>query len=246
MESMGEEAQVERKKGKSPWLSALMLVLLVPLGIFGFGLLGTGPMAAEAVTLDSYSAEFLASAIGEDSPPSPAGAIFPHIVYRDGTLFVRGVAMSEDEVATIVGDLVPLFGEENIVAELVIDPAFAGNPNDNTQVYFAETVLFESGSAVVAPQFRDVLGASVAFLQLTPDTTIEIFGHTDDQGDEESNLALSQRRVDAARQEMIDRGGDPERLTATGFGESSPIADNDTAEGRAENRRVELTINSGE
>lgn len=235
----------ERKKGGSPWVSALMMLLLVPAAIFGFGLLGTGAMAAEARTIDSYSADFLSSVIGPDSPPSPNESSFPHIVYEDGTLFVRGVARSDGEVDEIVDELAPIFGQDNIVAEILVDPNFAGFETTDTQVYFAESVLFESGSAVVAPQFKDVLGASVAFLQLSPETTIEISGHTDSRGDEESNLALSQARVDAARVEMITRGGDPGRLTATGFGEALPIADNSTPEGRAQNRRVELTIQAG-
>ncbi len=217
-----------------------LVVLVGMVAVFNFGLLD-GDSSSD--TVRDYQSELL-TIIGEDSPASPPGAGFPHIVYNDGVLFVRGVASSEDLVDETIAELEPLFGEGNVIPEIVIDSNFQEDPDASTSVFFSEVVLFESGSAVVAPEFLDVLGASVAFLQLTPDTTIEITGHTDTDGDPESNLALSQARVDAARAAMIERGGDPDRITAVGKGETEPIADNSTEEGRQLNRRVELTIGS--
>ena len=158
--------------------------------------------------------------------------------------FFRGIASSEEEVDDIIARLEPLFGEGNITAEVLIDGNFVDASDGSVAVYFAENVLFESGSASIEPQFEDVLSASAAFLQLSEDTTIEISGHTDSNGTEESNLTLSQARVDAARRAMIAAGGDADRITAIGLGESEPIATNETAEGRQQNRRVELTLNT--
>ena len=67
-------------------------------------------------------------------------------------------------------------------------------------------------------------------------------GHTDSQGSASSNQDLSQRRAEAVRDYLVSRGIAGDRLTAQGFGPSRPIADNGTAEGRANNRRVEIVI----
>lgn len=231
-----------RKKSSSSIISVLIVILLIPAAALAFAHFNDDIMSADATVMNAYSADFLSSAIGPNSPTPPPGAQFPHIVYEEGVLFVRGVAADEDGVAQTVAELQEIFGEDQVVAEFALDPNFVPDPNQATEVYFTENVLFSSGSAAIAPQFLDVLGTSARFLQISPETTITITGHTDSNGTEESNLALSQARVDAARQAMIDEGGDPERITAIGVGEAEPIADNSTAAGRQQNRRVELTI----
>jgi OOP family OmpA-OmpF porin len=71
---------------------------------------------------------------------------------------------------------------------------------------------------------------------------VEVDGHTDSRGSDAHNLDLSQRRAAAVRQYLVGHGIAPERLEAQGFGESKPVADNDTAHGMALNRRVELNV----
>lgn len=240
------EAERGKAKGSSPALGILIIILLVPALYFGYGFLQgtTSPAAADPSQNPEYTSDFFAAAIGPNSPQSPPGATYPHIVYESGTLFVRGVASNEGLVNETISELEALFGEGNVIPEVVIEPNHIDDPNAATSVYFSEMVLFGPGSSVVAPEFLDVLGASAAFLQLSPETTLLITGHTDSDGSEESNLELSQARVDAARDAMIAQGGDPDRITAIGAGESEPIADNSTPEGRQANRRVELTIES--
>lgn len=68
-------------------------------------------------------------------------------------------------------------------------------------------------------------------------------GHTDNLGSEKYNLNLSQKRAEAVKKYLEEKGINPNRITAIGFGESKPIADNSTAEGREKNRRVEFKIN---
>jgi OOP family OmpA-OmpF porin len=68
-------------------------------------------------------------------------------------------------------------------------------------------------------------------------------GHTDSVGDDAYNLKLSQRRADAVRKYLVDKGVPSTPLEARGFGEAQPVADNKTADGRAQNRRVVLTRN---
>jgi len=76
-----------------------------------------------------------------------------------------------------------------------------------------------------------------------PQITIDVQGHTDSDGSDATNLTLSQRRVDVIDAYLVAQGVDPARLTTAAFGETQPIADNATAEGRSQNRRVEFTIN---
>jgi len=81
------------------------------------------------------------------------------------------------------------------------------------------------------------------FLREHPDTVAALEGHTDSMGTDEYNQSLSQRRVDAVRQALIDQFGiAANRVRAQGFGEARPVASNDTADGRAQNRRVESVI----
>jgi len=71
---------------------------------------------------------------------------------------------------------------------------------------------------------------------------LSINGHTDNTGDQAKNMILSQKRADAVKNYLESKGVDPQRLTAQGFGEAIPVADNSTAEGRAQNRRVEFKV----
>jgi len=75
-----------------------------------------------------------------------------------------------------------------------------------------------------------------------PEFNLDINGHTDSVGDEAKNLDLSQRRADSVKKYLTDKGIDASRMTARGFGETLPIADNSTAAGRAKNRRVEFKV----
>lgn len=83
---------------------------------------------------------------------------------------------------------------------------------------------------------------ALALISKRPKATFELAGHTDSIGSEAYNLRLSQKRVDSVRDYLIEKGVDGTRMTARGYGESQPVADNGTAAGRAENRRVELRI----
>ena len=107
----------------------------------------------------------------------------------------------------------------------------------------AEKIRFETGSPVLLPESERLLDNVAVLLFDHPELQrIRIDGHTDSQGNNATNLKLSQRRADAVRAYLVKAGVEPARLTAKGFGESKPVADNDTPAGREQNRRVELTI----
>ena len=87
-----------------------------------------------------------------------------------------------------------------------------------------------------------LLRFAAATLNQYPELHIEVAGHSDDVGDAAANAGLSERRARTVRHFLIEYGVAEERLTFKGYGESQPIADNSTAEGRATNRRVELRL----
>jgi OmpA-OmpF porin, OOP family len=103
-------------------------------------------------------------------------------------------------------------------------------------------VTFLPGSTTLTGEARTVLDPAAAALMGQQDLKVEIGGHTDAQGSDAANQRLSQRRADAVRQYLIDKGVAAGRLTAKGYGEAQPVASNDTPAGRAENRRVEFKI----
>ena len=101
-------------------------------------------------------------------------------------------------------------------------------------------VHFDFDKATLRPESLTVLDEDVAALSKWGDVKVEVAGHTDSKGSDAYNLNLSQRRAEAVRNYLIGKGIAAERLTAKGYGESQPVADNATDEGRAKNRRVEL------
>jgi OmpA-OmpF porin, OOP family len=102
-----------------------------------------------------------------------------------------------------------------------------------SQIVFNEQANIRSDSALI-------LADVALFLANNPKISVEIQGHTDSVGNDSYNLELSQSRADAVRNYLIIRGISPSRLTARGYGETSPIESNQTSRGRAANRRIEI------
>ncbi|MFP5381950.1 MAG: OmpA family protein [Gammaproteobacteria bacterium] len=103
-----------------------------------------------------------------------------------------------------------------------------------------EGVNFDNDSAKLRSDAIAILDAAAATLKEWGEVKVEVAGHTDSVNSDAYNQDLSQRRADAVRAYLVDKGIAAERLTAKGYGEANPVADNDSAEGRARNRRVEL------
>jgi len=102
-------------------------------------------------------------------------------------------------------------------------------------------VNFESSKSVLLPTAVKLLDEAVAILTANPSVRVEIAGHADTSGNARSNLRLSQARAESVRQYLIRNGIASDRLTVRGFGSTRPVAPNATIEGRAANRRVEIT-----
>ena len=121
-----------------------------------------------------------------------------------------------------------------------------GCPVTAEKIYSVDLeVRFPSNSAEIGAAYYDELTEVVTFMRKYPNTEVEIAGHTDSQGSAAYNKALSERRAKAVAAVLAETYGiDASRITAVGYGESSPIATNDTAEGRLSNRRVVADIST--
>jgi OOP family OmpA-OmpF porin len=105
-----------------------------------------------------------------------------------------------------------------------------------------EGVTFETGSAQLTGASQAKLDEAAQTLKQNPGLAVEVAGHTDSLGDAEKNRALSQRRAESVRDYLVSAGVAADTISARGYGEDEPMASNDTAAGRAENRRVELRV----
>jgi outer membrane protein OmpA-like peptidoglycan-associated protein len=103
-----------------------------------------------------------------------------------------------------------------------------------------EGVTFEHNSATLTAASKTTLDRVAASLAASPSVKVEVAGHTDASGSDAYNRKLSQTRAEAVRDYLMSKGVQASQLTATGYGESKPVADNNTDAGRANNRRVEL------
>jgi outer membrane protein OmpA-like peptidoglycan-associated protein/Mg-chelatase subunit ChlD len=141
----------------------------------------------------------------------------------------------------------PTFGEHTVTVKLCL-------PNDEKEVqgtynnvpYAGMTklinVYFDTGKAILKPASKKAIDIVYNMLISTPSMVIELQGHTDSRGDAKKNQKLSERRANAVRDALIKRGIDPSRIKAKGYGETQPIADNNTAAGRAKNRRTVFVV----
>jgi outer membrane protein OmpA-like peptidoglycan-associated protein len=110
------------------------------------------------------------------------------------------------------------------------------------KAFVLDNVTFETGKADLKPASYTVLDELVEYLKRKDDEKIEVGGHTDDVGKADANMILSNSRANTVRAYLLTKGIAPERVTAKGYGMDVPIAENDTDEGRAINRRTEVKI----
>jgi outer membrane protein OmpA-like peptidoglycan-associated protein len=113
---------------------------------------------------------------------------------------------------------------------------------DEIVLNMPSAITFAFDSYAIEPQFQDTLDEVAETLSAYPSTYIDIYGHTDSVGTEAYNMTLSQNRAQAVASYLSGHGVASARIATQGFGESQPIASNETEAGRAQNRRVEIRV----
>jgi len=132
-------------------------------------------------------------------------------------------------------------GEKASSALAALKPGYTAR--DLVSALNLNIINFPTGSAQIPPDQTAFLSKAALAMKGAPSmTVIEIDGHTDNTGDAASNMALSQQRADAVRVYLIQQGVDGNMIVAKGFGDTMPIATNDTDEGKFKNRRIEFVV----
>ena len=116
------------------------------------------------------------------------------------------------------------------------------NEGEAIKVTFESGILYATNSSTLNANSRTSLDKFANSLRNNPDTDVKIYGHTDSSGSDAINNPLSQRRAESVYNYLISKGISGSRLEAQGFGSSQPVADNNTAAGKSQNRRVEVFI----
>lgn len=133
---------------------------------------------------------------------------------------------------------IPELGVENkLLAFIKSDKAV-----DKTTWFDFDRLTFETGKATLKPASREQLTNIAEILKAYPAVNVKLGGYTDNTGNADSNLKLSQDRANSVRAELETMGIDKDRLEAEGYGQEHPVASNDTKEGRAQNRRISIRV----
>jgi OmpA-OmpF porin, OOP family len=134
---------------------------------------------------------------------------------------------------------IPRFGVEGRLLDFIEDPS--KGVNANTWFNF-DRLVFATDSATLRPESEEQLRNIAAILRAYPNVRLKIGGYTDNAGDPQYNLTLSQDRADSVVAYLVQLGIAPDRLGAEGYGEQYPVADNSTEQGRAQNRRIAMQV----
>ena len=135
--------------------------------------------------------------------------------------------------------IVPARGAERRLVTFLND-----NPNNASgpTMFVFDRLLFDTGQPTLQPASREQLGCVAEILKVYPRVRVGIDGYTDNTGDPAANVQLSQQRADSVMGQLVALGVDPARMTAKGYGQENPVADNSTEDGRQQNRRIALEV----
>jgi OOP family OmpA-OmpF porin len=137
-----------------------------------------------------------------------------------------------------IEELIKKYIPKEVVKEVVVEKLVEV---ESTQ-WVLVGVNFEFNSTTLKPESYTMLYGAVQYLNQNPDIKIEIQGHTDNVGSESYNQQLSEKRAASVKEYLVSKGIGPARLTIKGYGESVPVADNNTPQGRTLNRRIEFKV----
>ncbi|WP_080057653.1 OmpA family protein [Spirosoma aerolatum] len=152
----------------------------------------------------------------------------PEVTFKATTLLVSGDA-SEGKPMAFKNFKLAAGGDQNLIGKAFTDGK-----------YISHGINFDVNKAVIKPASMGEINAIANILKQNSALKFEVGGHTDSDGDDASNLKLSEARANAVKALLVSMGIDASRLMTKGYGETKPIGDNKTVEGKTENRRVEF------
>ncbi|MDO8998580.1 MAG: OmpA family protein [Bacteroidota bacterium] len=166
-------------------------------------------------------------------------------IERDAYYYIDDVSIFEykPEIIDTAEVFNPYFAqqEQEVPETEIVEPdEIQKLPSDVVMAF--KNVLFQSGEAILSPQSFPELNIIAAYMRVDPKMYIEIYGHTDNAGDEAKNLELSIKRAAAVGNYLIAKGVISSNVNSDGYGSKRPVESNETAEGRKQNRRVEFIL----
>lgn len=207
---------------------SMVIVLIVAMAIFAIGC-GASSKTKKGAAIGAAAGGVLGAVVGKQAGNTLVGAIV-------------GAAVG-GAAGAYIGNYMDKQAKE---LEQDIDGAKIERVGEGIKITFDSGILFDVNKATLKPASMTNLQKLATILNKYPDTNILIEGHTDNTGSDEYNLELSEKRAQSVSNYLASLNVDPTRFTIMGYGESQPIATNDTAVGRAQNRRVDLAIMANE
>lgn len=192
-------------------------------------------------------------AIGTVSTPANWDAYLQKLINPNLKLISRGQLKVDGTNVSLRGDVSNEAQRQQIASDIAsnLNPSYIVN-NGLRVVASEQGVLdaalanriieFESGKATLTESGQAILDQMSAALQKLKDKKVEVIGHTDNAGSRAHNLALSQARAEAVKTYVASKGVNPASISVSGEGPDRPVADNNSAEGRARNRRIEFKV----
>lgn len=223
----------EPRKGGSNWLWWLLAILLI--GLLLWWLLGNKGCSKHVVDND---ADTLVIDDKIDTMATNAGNAIKGALNDAGDwIYDLGANVNrklKDGKELVIG--------ENSVENRLIDFIESDKPVDKTTWFSFDRLYFETGSSKLKAESEAQLQNIADIMKAYPEVHMKMGGYTDNTGSEDLNMNLSQERANAAMNELVKLGVDKARLEAEGYGSQHPIASNDTPEGRAQNRRIDVRV----
>ena len=184
----------------------------------------------KGVAIGATSGAVIGGVIGSKSDKTAMGAVIGGVI---GGVAGGVIGHKMDKQAKEIADI-----KEAKVEKI--------NNGEGLKVTFESGILFETNSSVLNSSSQEALTKFAQSLQNNPETNVAISGHTDNTGTNAINQPLSERRAESVANYLVGKGVSRNRLTTVGNGSNQPVADNNTVDGRAKNRRVEIVILANE
>ena len=201
--------------------------------------------ASGCTTLDAYTREEKTSTATKGALIGAAAGAVVGLISGDDAVERRQRALIGAGVGALAGGSIGYYmdkQEAELRAELEGTGVSVSRIGDNITLNMPGNVTFATDSSDLSPAFFDVLNSVGKVLGEYEKTVVEVAGHTDSTGSDAYNQSLSERRARSVSTYLQGQGVITERLITVGMGESRPVADNTTADGRQANRRVEITM----